>query len=179
MRWLYWFGFWWLWPERAHQELNRIPVAGWVFLIVLSWGGFFLIGGTVVMPALLEGNLYRVAARALPGCWQQYGEADIAIFYSPTRNNSANALYLYQSRHDEDREFLQRRGITSYSTRLIEMTPDQKYDPWTMTLDDSDPVVIERLDSGQIDVTGNELFPSGIWEACDPPVDRSWRVRRR
>jgi len=145
----------------------------------ISWSMFFVIGGFVIMPRFLENNLYRVAVRVLPGCWQQDGQHDIAIFYGSRGSRTGNELYLYRARSDEDRQFLERRGITSFSPRLVPMIPDQKYAPWTMSFDGREPIIIDRLDDGRINVTGNAMMASGVWEPCDPPVDRSWQVRGR
>jgi hypothetical protein len=167
-----------VWWPLSYAQFTRIPKALWFGSMFVSWSGFFLIGGLVIMPSLLKNNLYRVAVRELPGCWQQDGQNDIAIFYRPNRGGG-NALYFYQAHSDEDRQFLERRGITSFSPRLAPMTPDQKYAPWTLSFDDYEPITIDVREDGRLDVTGNSMMPSGVWQTCDPPVDRSWQIRGR
>lgn len=120
---------WWtLWPL-SYTQFTRIPKVAWFGMFFLSWSMFLVIGGFVIMPRFLKNNLYRIAVRELPGCWQQDGENDIAIFYRPNGDGGGNGLYFYRAQGDEDRQFLQRRGITSYSSRIVTMTPNQKYAP--------------------------------------------------
>lgn len=169
---------WWtLWPL-SYAQFTRIPKVAWFGMFFLSWSMFFVIGGFVIMPAMLDANLTRIVTRVLPGCWGNEDGQQIAMFYHGRGRQAegGSALFLYRLYRDEAVDDLAGRFVGYYSPRLIEMHPNQKYAPWTLDMGEFGEVSVERIDGGQIRVDGNQIIASGLYAPCDPPVDREWRV---
>lgn len=169
---------WWMtWPVEP-EELAALRPRDWLIvlsLLVLIWLFFMAF---ILLPMLISESNNRVIASVLPGCWEADSGEPIAFFGIEHEQHRArdSVVAFYPLYSDESIEDLSDRLISFYSPRLVIMTHDQRYAPWTIEMAGHDPIMVERIDDETIQISGNQIISSGIWTSCSDAPIREWRT---